>query len=309
MANSESELERTVGHYEVMSLPLNLTDKIDEGSSAHIYHYTLRNKAAAVKVFKSNIPAQKLLRIAAKLKELRHENVVRFRGYSSRPSAIFFEFCATPIGEDIAHNLCQLTAVLNSRGNFNLKQRLGYLSQALQGLNYLHSKNIVHQDFKPSNLLVHGNSAEDVTVKITDFDDIMLVKQTIKATFTGNHLKGMTLCYTAPELCLCLIKKATKLSDIYSFAITCFESLIDGSSAWLGALPIVNDTILINALSKQKRPELDTIKDLYDDKRNLTSLVCDMLQNCWQDDYMKRPNTEEVCWLFLRKFIPNISIK
>ena len=72
--------------------------------------------------------------------------------------------------------------------------------------------------------------------------------------------------------------------------------LIDGSSAWLAALPILNDTILINALSKQKRPELDAIKDLYD-KRNLSSLVCDMLQNCWQDDDMKRSNTEAVRFL------------
>ena len=89
----------------------------------------------------------------------------------------------------------------------------------------------------------------------------------------------MTLACTAPELCLCLIKKATKLSDIYSFTIICFESLIDGSSAWLGALPILNDTILINALLKQKRPELDAIKDLYD-KRNLSSLVRDMSSIC-----------------------------
>ena len=253
----------------------------------------MRNKPAAVKVFKSNIIKRKIIQMSAKLRGLKHSNIVHFRGYSIRPSAIFFELCSLQMGEDIVHNLSQMTTVLNSMEHFVLNERLGYLNQALSGLNYLHARNIIHQDFKPSNLLVQGNSVSDVTIKLTDFDEILMVKQTITATTTGNHLKGMTLAYASPELCQCLVKKPTKESDIYSFAITCFETVINGSSAWLGVLPLLNDTILINALLQGKRPSLEIIHDIYSVTKQ-SSLVCQIIRESWQDDYLKRPSSNEV---------------
>ena len=47
-----NKLEEEVGSLEIHDLPVNLTNKIGEGTSASIYKHTLRHKPAAVKLFK-----------------------------------------------------------------------------------------------------------------------------------------------------------------------------------------------------------------------------------------------------------------
>ena len=47
--------------------------------------------------------------------------------------------------------------ILNDDNNFNYMQRLDILSEATLGLQYLHNQDIIHQDFKPSDLLLSGS--------------------------------------------------------------------------------------------------------------------------------------------------------
>jgi hypothetical protein len=98
------------------------------------------------------------------------------------------------------------------------------LKQLLNGLVYIHSKNIVHGDLKLGNCLV----TEQGTVKISDFDLSRMEANTTaqmareilsKTTRAG----GGTMPYMAPE-----IRnggRATSASDVYSFGVcvlTCF---------------------------------------------------------------------------------------
>lgn len=51
------------------------------------------------------------------------------------------------------------------KDTYSVKTMLGFFMQILDGLTYLHGKQIIHRDIKPDNILVQHNS----TIKITDF--------------------------------------------------------------------------------------------------------------------------------------------
>ena len=88
---------------------------------------------------------------------MQHRNVVQLASYCLRPSAFIYEYCAINFDEDIITNASQLMDILNDDNNFNYMQRLDILSQAALGLQYLHNQDIIHQDFKPSDLLLSGS--------------------------------------------------------------------------------------------------------------------------------------------------------
>ena len=46
---------------------------------------------------------------------------------------------------------------------------------------YLHDTGVVHKDFKPENGLVTG-TMDNIVVKITDFDEIVEIRNTITTT-------------------------------------------------------------------------------------------------------------------------------
>ena len=121
-------------------------------------------------------------------------------------------------------------------------------------MQFLRHNGICHRDFKPNNLLVSG-SLNDVIIKVVDFDDVVAIKQTIMATVTQiNFLKGMTLVYTAPELCFRKVRSPNAKTDIYLWAVPCFEILNNYPGAWINVLPVMNDHLLLKALESNERP-------------------------------------------------------
>ncbi|MBN2857388.1 MAG: protein kinase, partial [Candidatus Delongbacteria bacterium] len=85
--------------------------------------------------------------------------------------------------------------------------------QILDGLNYLHSNNIIHFDIKPENIFIVDEKGEP-TVKILDFG-LSEIKKHNKQNISA---KG-TLSYIAPEFFLDPTKISPKI-DLYSLGIT-----------------------------------------------------------------------------------------
>ena len=287
---SMKSLEAKVAHLEI-DLPIHPPNILDEGSSAVVYKYPIRNKDGAVKALRQQLSKRKILKVSIKLRELKHGNVVRFRGYSIRPSAFIFEFCVltTDDGEDV-HNLSQLINILNEEECFNFTERLNYIVQATCGLDYLHKNGIIHKDFKPSNILVSGSLKQPV-MKVADFEEMADIKQTIQTISTINNLKGMTLAYTAPELCSGEMKPSFK-SDSYSWATSSFEILCNQPSAWANVLSVLNDSILMNSILQNRRPNLRDLEILYnkDDSRQILFVL---ISKSWCPEQHVRPLPSE----------------
>ena len=226
--------------------------KLGEGTSAIIYQCMVENEWTAAKCTKMQFSKRKIIKVAEKLRKLCHTNIVRFRRYSLHPTTIFPELCQVNIDGMYVHNLSQLISELNDNNSICLLERIHYVLQAAHGIQYLHSCDIIHRDIKPANLLLTG-TLNNVTIKVADFDDFVDIKETITCTLTtSNNKQGMTLTYMSPEICKGLVDKPTKSLDVYSFAITCYEVLSIHHSAWYGVLPVLNDTLLLNAIISGK---------------------------------------------------------
>ena len=91
------------------------------------------------------------------LKELDHDNIVRYLGYENKDNTfnVFLEYIS---GGSISSCLVKC-------GKFPENIARSFAAQILCGLEYLHDRNIIHRDIKGANILITGDGA----VKITDF--------------------------------------------------------------------------------------------------------------------------------------------
>ncbi|XP_065654902.1 probable serine/threonine-protein kinase DDB_G0272254 [Hydra vulgaris] len=231
-------------------------------------------------------------KVADKLRKLVCPHLVVFRGYSLRPSALIFDFCGVNVGDECVNNVSQMIKIFNENDHYVLNERLDIIKQATLGLKTLHHFGIVHRDFKPSNLLVTG-TLNKLCVKLTDFDDLSLIQETIHATLTNKpFLLGMTLAYTAPEICKQEVKSPSFKSDIYSWSMSAYEVLSGYESPWVKIIPILNDSLLIEALSQDKRPNINDLNQFY--TFNDETWVFKMICNAWDKNPEVRKDIDKI---------------
>ncbi len=148
------------------------------------------------------------------------------------------------------------------------------------GLKHAHSKNIIHRDIKPQNIIIDKNDA----VKITDFGIARIVTDATRTTQYGQDMVG-TVYYTSPEQIRGLSIDAR--SDIYSLGIVLYEMVtgrvpFDGETAvniamqhvtkeadtarkYNKEIPVDLDIIIKNAMAKKVENRYSTIDDMIKD--------------------------------------------
>mmetsp|Transcript_21564 Transcript_21564/g.56008 ORF Transcript_21564/g.56008 Transcript_21564/m.56008 type:complete len:292 (-) Transcript_21564:749-1624(-) len=156
------------------------------------------------KLFQHLTDTKRTLREIQLLRHLRHENVIAIRDIlPPRPSREAFDdlyIVAELMDTDLHH-------VISSNQPLSDEHMQYFLYQALRGLKYIHSANVIHRDLKPSNLLLNANC----DLKICDFGLARVVKENWQGEWPPAEVKGKgnlteyvaTRWYRAPEVILC----------------------------------------------------------------------------------------------------------
>ena len=167
---------------------------VGEGAYGIVYKCKNKetNKFVAIKKFKEvedELVQKTMKRELKMLQSLRHPNIVDFQEAFIHKNKLFLVF------EYVEKNLLELLET--SPEGLDPKLIRSFAFQMCKAINYLHSKNILHRDVKPENLLITENNE----LKLCDFGFAR------KILIKNNNIENMTdyvatRWYRSPELLL-----------------------------------------------------------------------------------------------------------
>ncbi|XP_022864726.1 uncharacterized protein LOC111384647 isoform X2 [Olea europaea var. sylvestris] len=255
--------------------------ELGSGTFGTVYHGKWRGSDVAIKRIKKSCftgrqSEQERLTIdfwreAEILSKLHHPNVVAFYGVvQDGPGGTLATVTEYMVDGSLRHVLVRKDRHLDRR------KRLIIAMDAAFGMEYLHSKNIVHFDLKCDNLLVNLKDPSRPICKVGDFG----LSKIKRNTLVSAGLRG-TLPWMAPELMDGSSIKVSEKVDVFSFGIVLWEILT-------GDEPYANmhyGAIIGGIVSNTLRPTIPSHCD--PEWRRL-------MEQCWAPNPAARPTFTEI---------------
>ena len=238
---------------------------VGEGAMAWVYrgaHLEL-GSSVAIKLLKPAfaLDARFLARFkkeATAIGALSHPNILSVITSGDTHSGLPYMVCEFIKGNSLGH-------ILHAEGRLPWKRALHIFGQILSALDEAHSREVVHRDLKPDNIMVMSMRSGEDFCKIVDFG-IALHQVPNEQRLTQHGEIFGTPEYMSPET----IKggAATPASDLYSAGIILYE-MITGQLPFSG--PAIFDVLLAHIEKRQAPPtqlvpelppEIDGVLDL-----------------------------------------------
>ena len=172
---------------------------------------------------RSDAEDQRLQHECAILRALEVPGVVRVRGVHESGGALSL------VLEDAGG---ATLADFLQRGRLELPVFLDLAIQLAEILGQLHSRQVIHKDIKPRNILVDAR----LRVQLIDFGIAVRLPRELPAVHSGGVLQG-TLAYISPEQTGRMNRAIDHRSDLYSLGVTFYEMLL-GQPPFTGRDPI-----------------------------------------------------------------------
>uniref|UniRef100_A0AC35TRY5 Protein kinase domain-containing protein n=1 Tax=Rhabditophanes sp. KR3021 TaxID=114890 RepID=A0AC35TRY5_9BILA len=209
------------------------------------------------------------------LRDIRHGNVLLFMGIIKTPElCIITEWCE-------GSSLYKRLHVSEPKWEFKVAKVIDISKQLVNGLAYLHSRNIIHRDLKSNNIFLTA----DETVKIGDFGFA-----TVWQKFTSESAVKLkptgSILWMAPEIIRMKVKEPYSFwSDTYAFGIVLYE-LLTNELPYAG---INNpDAILFRVGMGLLKPDLGQLR------KNCPKSLKGLLESCIKFRGEERPLCPEI---------------
>ncbi|KAH7315069.1 hypothetical protein KP509_21G032400 [Ceratopteris richardii] len=302
LEDEEKELPATQAEAEAIARGLQIIKNDDledlrelgSGTYGTVFHGKWRGSDVAIKRIKASCftgrPSvqERLIsdfwREAGTLSQLHHPNIVAFYGVvPDGPEGTLATVTEYMVNGSLKNVLSKKDRTIDRR------KRLLIAMDAAFGMEYLHSKKIVHFDLKSENLLVNMRDPHRPICKVGDFGLSKVKHQTL----VSGGVRG-TLPWIAPEL-LSGKGLVTEKVDVYSFGIVMWELLT-------GEEPYANmhcGTIIGGIVHNNLRPT--------------TPSWCDpswkqLMERCWSANPADRPDFTAVA-SELRAIASSMNVK
>jgi tRNA A-37 threonylcarbamoyl transferase component Bud32 len=170
----------------------------------------------------------RFLKEARTVAALKHPNIVEIHSIHEDAEGLFLVFECVP-GESLHERL--------GRGKLSPAQLVAVFKQIAAALDYAHGQGVVHQDLKPSNVMIHADRA-----KVMDFGIARRVQETL-STLSKIEVLG-TPAYMAPEQEQGVV---TPSADVFALGTCAYEALT-------GALPYPMGGLMMKAQKMYRKP-------------------------------------------------------
>eukprot|EP00730_Choanoeca_flexa_P017562 TRINITY_DN8474_c0_g1_i1.p1 TRINITY_DN8474_c0_g1~~TRINITY_DN8474_c0_g1_i1.p1 ORF type:complete len:546 (+),score=132.55 TRINITY_DN8474_c0_g1_i1:188-1825(+) len=200
---------------------------------------------------------------------LSHPHVVSFIGacLEHKPWLLVLEFM--PYGN--LKNVLQ--SCLGRKLQLHSREMIYMCRQLAQALEYIHAQGLVHMDLAARNVLV----GEECLVKLADFGQSQ--RKDDNGVFILKQVMRLSVRWMAPETLAGLSKVFSERTDVWGFAVTCWEIFM------YGRLPFkslktekAREMIMRGRARLTSRPPTTCPKDVWA-----------LLTECWHYDADKRP--------------------
>ncbi|MCI0711335.1 MAG: tetratricopeptide repeat protein [Chloroflexi bacterium] len=225
-----------------------LTAGLGQGGMGAVYKATDRLTGKSVALKQVHVPVQHLFfQSKANTDDYRLALAQEFRVLSTlrHPHIIsVYDFGFT--NEQLPYYTMELLdqPIPITKANIDEPEKINLIIQLLQALDYLHRRGIIHQDLKPSNVMISNGH-----LKVLDFG---LARERTEATVdkAGEKTAGTT-AYMAPELFENML--ATKESDFWAVGLMMYEIFAGKHPFYSSNMAFLLNNILNN------EPDLDSL--------------------------------------------------